>query len=78
MADGGGGGGDDGGGGGGGGGAGGSTAGRRRGGGVFFVISDFLSTSYAKFYPTKRKSVKNASDSSLKLISYSSTLMTNF
>ena len=42
------------------------------------VISDFPSSSYAKFYSTKRKSVKNASDSPLKLISYSSILMTNF
>ena len=36
------------------------------------VISDFPSTIYANFYSTKRKSAKNASDSSLKLISYSS------
>ena len=43
------------------------------------VISDFPSTSYAKFYSTKRNSVENASDSSLKLlISYSSILMANF
>ena len=42
------------------------------------VISDFPSTIYAKFYSTKRKSVKNASDSSLKLISYSSIFASNF
>ena len=45
---------------------------------LFLVISDFPSNSSAKFYSTKRKSVKNASDSSFKLISYSSILMTNF
>jgi hypothetical protein len=33
-------------------------------------FSDFPSGSYAIFYSTKRKSAKNASDSSLKLISY--------
>ena len=37
----------------------------------FLVISDFPSSNYAKFYLTKRKSVKNASGSSHKLISYS-------
>ena len=42
------------------------------------VISDFPSINYAKFYLTKRKSVKNASDSSLKLISYSSIFASNF
>ena len=34
-------------------------------------FSGFLSSDYANFYSTKRKSAKNASDSSLKLISYS-------
>ena len=29
----------------------------------FFVISDFPSSNYAKFYLTKRRSVKNASES---------------
>ena len=42
------------------------------------AISDFPSSNYAKFYLTKRKSVKNASDSSLKLISYSSIFASNF
>ena len=43
------------------------------------VISDFPSTTiYEKFYSTKRKSVKNASDSSLKLISYSPIFASNF
>ena len=41
------------------------------------MISDFPSTIYANFYSTKRKSVKNASDSSLKFISYSSIFATN-
>ena len=41
-------------------------------------ISDFPSSNYAKFYSTKRKSVKNASDSSLKLISYSPIFASNF
>ena len=42
------------------------------------AISDLPSSNYAKFYSTKRKSVKNASDSSLKLISYSSIFASNF
>ena len=42
------------------------------------AISDFPSINYAKFYSTKRKSVKNALDSSLKLISYSSVFVSNF
>ena len=37
----------------------------------FNSFSDFPSCSYANFYSTKRKSAKNASDSSLSLISYS-------
>ena len=41
-------------------------------------FSDFPSSSYAKFYSTKRKSVKMPSDSSLKLISYSSIFASNF
>ena len=44
-------------------------------------ISDFpafLQSDYAKFYSTKRKSVKNASDSSPKLISYASIFSSNF
>ena len=41
-------------------------------------FSDFPSGSYAIFYSTKRKSAKNASDSSLKLISYSSIFASNF
>ena len=41
-------------------------------------ISDFPSVNYAKLYLTKRKSVKNASDSSLKLISYSSIFASVF
>ena len=44
----------------------------------FFAISDFPSISYAIFYSTKRKSVKNASDSSLKLIAYSSIFASIF
>ena len=47
--------------------------------GVFvLVISDFPSSIYAKFYLTKRKSVKNAPDSSLKLISYSPIFASHF
>ena len=42
------------------------------------VISDFPSSSYAKYYSTKQKSVKNASDSSTKLISYSSIFASIF
>ena len=42
------------------------------------AISDFPSSNYAIFYSTKRKSVKNASDSSPKLISYSSIFASNF
>ena len=41
-------------------------------------VSDFPSSDYANFYSTKRKSAKNASDSSLKLISYSSIFASNF
>ena len=41
-------------------------------------FSDFPSSSYANFYSTKRKSAKIASDSSLKLISYSSIFASNF
>ena len=36
------------------------------------LISDFPSGKYAQFYLAKRKSAKNASDSSLKLMSYAS------
>ena len=42
------------------------------------AISDFPSSNCAKFYSTKRKSVKNASDSSPKLISYSSIFASKF
>ena len=42
------------------------------------VISDFPSSNYAIFYSTKRKSAKNAPDSSLKLISYLSIFASNF
>ena len=41
-------------------------------------FSDFPSSSYANFYSTKRKSAKIASDSSLKLISYSSIFASYF
>ena len=41
-------------------------------------FSDFPSISRADFYSTKRKSAKNASDSSLKLISYLSIFASNF
>ena len=42
-------------------------------------FSDFPSTNYAKYYSTKRKSVKIASDSaSLQLISYSPIFASNF
>ena len=45
----------------------------------FLVISGFPSSNYAKFYFTKRKSAqKNASDSSHKLISYSSVFASIF
>ena len=44
----------------------------------FLVISDFPSSSYAVFYSTKRKNVKNSSDSPLKLILYSSIFASNF
>ena len=42
------------------------------------ATSDFPSFIYAHFYSTKRKSAKNASDSSRKLISYSSIFASNF
>ena len=42
------------------------------------VISDFPSSSYANFYSTKRKSVKNAPDSSSKLISYPPIFASHF
>ena len=42
------------------------------------AISDFPSSNHAKLYSTKRKSVKNALDSSLKLISYSSIFASIF
>ena len=44
------------------------------------AISDFPSSIYANFYSTKRKSLKqkNASDSSHKLVSYSSIFASNF
>ena len=42
------------------------------------VISDFPSTSHANLYLTKRKSAKNTSDSSDKLISYSTIFASNF
>ena len=41
-------------------------------------ISDFPSSNYANFYSTKRKSAKNASDSSLQLISYLPIFASNF
>ena len=41
-------------------------------------ISGFLSINYAKYYSAKRKNAKNATGSSLKLISYSSILIENF
>jgi len=47
----------------------------------FLRHSDFLQVvqlNYAKYYSTKRKSVKNASDSSVKLISYSSIFASHF
>ena len=42
------------------------------------VVSYFPSSSYAKYYSTKRKSAKNASDSSFKLVSYSPIFASNF
>ena len=42
------------------------------------AISDFPSSNHAKLYSTKRKSVKNALDSSLKLISCSSIFASIF
>ena len=40
--------------------------------------SDFPSSSYAKYSPTKRKSAKHASGSSFKLVSYSPVFASNF
>ena len=43
-----------------------------------YVISDFPSKDIKTIYSTKRKSVQSSSDSSLKLISYSSIFASNF
>ena len=44
----------------------------------WLVVSDFLQVGMQKCYSTKRKSIKNASDSSLQLISYSPTFASHF